>query len=283
MGTPESIGEFVQTKQAQSLAGAVFLGFIVLRAREMSCTGDAVPLPSETMDSGLIRYDAMCTAIAECRRVDEVKEIRDRARAFEVYAKQALNLEAERQAAEIRIRAERKAGELLKEMKQTGQRQRPGDNRKTSANTTSKSTLANLGITRDQSSKWQQLADIPAEEFEAEILKPGPVVSTEGLLNSRILAANPMPARIDRRAMWAWGRLKEFERPILHADAPALLTIDLQELFEVMTEEMQEDVERVAPDLISWLQAFVNRKKRGMHGSNGTAHRNSTGRIQSAG
>lgn len=32
-------------------------------------------------------------------------------------------LEAERKAAEIRIRAERKAGELLREMKETGKRQ----------------------------------------------------------------------------------------------------------------------------------------------------------------
>ncbi len=42
---------------------------------------------------------------------------RDNAMALECYAQQALNMEAERQAAEIRIRAERKAGELLKESK----------------------------------------------------------------------------------------------------------------------------------------------------------------------
>jgi hypothetical protein len=50
--------------------------------------------------------------------VDGAKEIRDRARAVEVYAKQAQNREAERKAAEIRIRTERRAGQLLKEMKQ---------------------------------------------------------------------------------------------------------------------------------------------------------------------
>ncbi len=65
----------------------------------------------------LVRYEAMCSAIAECHRVDEVKEIRDRAVAFQVYAKQALNVEAERQAAKVRVRAERRAGEMLKEMK----------------------------------------------------------------------------------------------------------------------------------------------------------------------
>ena len=39
-------------------------------------------------------------------------------------------------------------------------------------------TLPELGITRDQSSKWQQLADIPEPEFEAEVSKPPSVVGS---------------------------------------------------------------------------------------------------------
>lgn len=64
---------------------------------------------------GLVRYDARCAAIAECHQVDEVKDIRDRALALEMYAKQSLNEEAERGAREIRMLAERKTGELLQE------------------------------------------------------------------------------------------------------------------------------------------------------------------------
>ena len=40
---------------------------------------------------GLVKYDAMCRAITECHKIDEVKDIRDRAKAFEVYAKEAMN------------------------------------------------------------------------------------------------------------------------------------------------------------------------------------------------
>ena len=64
-------------------------------------------------DRALVRYDTMCRAIALAYEVDEVKDIRDKHLAIEVYARQAQNTEAERQAREIRIRAERKAGELL--------------------------------------------------------------------------------------------------------------------------------------------------------------------------
>lgn len=55
----------------------------------------------------------MCRAIAECHSVDEVKDLHDKARALEIYAKQAMNVEAERKATEIRLRAERRAGELM--------------------------------------------------------------------------------------------------------------------------------------------------------------------------
>lgn len=65
-------------------------------------------------------------------------------------------------AAEIRLRAERRAGELLAEMRQKGERKKPGDNRKTSRSTTSQ--LSDLGISRDQSSNWQKVAAIPNME-----------------------------------------------------------------------------------------------------------------------
>ena len=52
----------------------------------------------------------MIEAIDTCHRIDEVRDIRERAIALSVYARQAKNIEAERRAAEIRLRAERKAG-----------------------------------------------------------------------------------------------------------------------------------------------------------------------------
>lgn len=63
----------------------------------------------------LVRYDAACKALAEAKAVDEAKKIRDVAEAMRAYGKQVQNKELEADAWEIRQRAERRMGELIKE------------------------------------------------------------------------------------------------------------------------------------------------------------------------
>lgn len=107
----------------------------------------------------LIRYEAARQAIAEYKTVDEVKDFRDKALAIEAYAKQANDYELERDAAIARVRAERRCGELLAEMEKATGARGTGSNQyqqaevRSSAATAPK-TLSDLGITKDQSSKW---------------------------------------------------------------------------------------------------------------------------------
>lgn len=187
-------------------------------------------------DGQLVRYDSMCRAIAEAYDVDEVKDIRDKSLALEAYFRQAKNTDAERKACEIRLRAERKAGELLKRMEESGERQRRGKPAETSSTT----TLSELGITRDQSAKWQQLAAVPEETFEAALAAPEKP-STTRIVNGHRKVEKPM----DPRALWLWGRLRDFERD--------LLGLDQADLISEMTEAMQADVSRLAPLVSEWL------------------------------
>lgn len=158
--------------------------------------------------TGLVKYDAMCHAIAVCERVDEAKDIRDKALALEKYMAQAENLEAERLAINVRLRAERRCGVLLKEMKANGERA-SGHGDQKSGSKPSTPNLDDLGVSKDQSSRFQQLADVPDDEFEAALADPESKPSTAGVIRqSKATNAPPM----DKHALWIWGRLRDFER-----------------------------------------------------------------------
>ena len=136
------------------------------------------------MAISMVKYDAMCTAIEAARQVDEVKDIRDKALAIQMYAKQAKNLDAERHAAEIRVRAERKCGELLAAMPKAVPRGSNQFQAKEQVSNTATHPLSDLGITRDQSSTWQKLASVPESTFE-EAIAQQEIPTTSGVLNHR--------------------------------------------------------------------------------------------------
>ena len=91
--------------------------------------------------------------------------------AWEAYSRQARDTENERRACEIRLRAERKAGELLSRMEKAG-----GNANLLRGSTMqprqSTPTLSDLGISKNQSHRWQQLAAVPADQFEAALASP---------------------------------------------------------------------------------------------------------------
>lgn len=127
----------------------------------------------QVSDLSLTRYNAMRQAITEAVRVDEVKDIRDKAEALRIYLKQAgESLEDQNKIAEIKIRAERRAGELLAEMPKAsgadyGGKPSIDGNRLLPSNPPP--TLADLGISKMQSSRYQTLASIPEDIFEETI------------------------------------------------------------------------------------------------------------------
>lgn len=129
------------------------------------------------MDTKLAKYDAAKHALAEAKAVDEVKNIHDVAAAMKAYARQSEDKQLEIDASEIRIRAERRLGELIREQKETvglqsGARGKAGPGRGKNGVTQEDSvlddrpTLADAGISKKLSSRSQAIAGIPEEEFE---------------------------------------------------------------------------------------------------------------------
>ena len=190
-----------------------------------------------TSSHRLVRYDAMCRAIDEAHRVDEVKDIRDRALALEYYNRQAQNTDAELQACQIRLRAERKAGQLLTVLLKHG-----GDTKSKSAETTS--ILKANGISKDQSSQWQKLGAMPQREFDTAMDSAAGIPTTKGVLRAM---AEPQQRAGSPEAVFFWGRLMDFERIGLLEQKPA-------DLIETMLEHMKNDVHRLAPKVSQWLK-----------------------------
>jgi len=111
----------------------------------------------------LTHFNKAKNELALATSVDEIKTIRGKAEALRAYAKQAgESLEMQNQCAEIKIRAERRAGEIIPEKIEHG-----GDRR--SESRLHDETLKDLDITRTQSHRWQAIASVPEEAFEEHI------------------------------------------------------------------------------------------------------------------
>jgi len=117
--------------------------------------------------SHLVKYNAARIALAEAHKVDEVKDIRNKAEAMAAYARQAKDTEMVAWVTEIKVRAERRAGQLLAEMpKAKGTRGTGSNQHEVRSYDTTAPTLSEMGITKDESSRWQKLAGVSDDKFE---------------------------------------------------------------------------------------------------------------------
>ena len=113
-------------------------------------------------------------ALAQAQSVDEVCQLRDRAAAVRAYARKAkLGQDILFNAATIKLRAERRLGEILQQTELA--KASPG-NQHTQADPMSPDkdlpvTLKELGLTKSESSRSQQIAELPEEAFEQYLQK----------------------------------------------------------------------------------------------------------------
>lgn len=113
---------------------------------------------------GLLCLADACRALAEAKQIEEVIDLRDRAQAVQHYMRQrGESALAMLDAAELKLRAERRLGELLAEMPK-----HPGG-RPTENQSHDVTGLSGLGIGRMDSSRWQKLASIDDEKWEEHI------------------------------------------------------------------------------------------------------------------
>ncbi|MCA9234317.1 MAG: hypothetical protein KDA44_02545 [Planctomycetales bacterium] len=109
---------------------------------------------------GLALLDRANRLLEQARSLEDLKSVRDAAEAARTFAKAAqLGLELQNRAAELKLRAERKAGAFLSGLGLHG-----GDRRSKTRNVSL--NLDDLGIKKHQSRRWQMAASVPDADFE---------------------------------------------------------------------------------------------------------------------
>lgn len=117
-----------------------------------------------TEERKMLCLESACNLIAEARNLDEVKGIRDLASAAALLAKErSLSRQVALDALEIKLRAERRMGEMLREV--VAPKGRPGKMYDDSTFI----SLADVGLSRNDSSRFQRLASIPEDAFEGHL------------------------------------------------------------------------------------------------------------------
>lgn len=125
----------------------------------------------------LVRYEAARHALRVATQVDEVKDIRDKALALAEYARQAKDTELMDNCNKLKLRAERRIGELVAETELAKGGRPPKTDVEKSLNSTpnktgettapvSPPTLAAIGLSKKQSSDFQAIAAIAEDKFE---------------------------------------------------------------------------------------------------------------------
>ena len=144
------------------------------------------------MTTTLTVFDEAYRSIMVAKKIDEVKEIRDKAEALRVYAKQqGQGLEMQNACAEIKIRAERRAGELLREMERSKGGYACLFQPETSMSEYS-AALSEANVSRATAHRWQTIAELPEETFEEEIAT---TKDNRGELTTARLLPKEHPAR----------------------------------------------------------------------------------------
>ena len=125
----------------------------------------------------ILLYDKARAAIAECKQVDDVKEFMNRVAAMREYHRQANDRTGEIDMVEIRIRAVRRLGEVVKVERDAGRMASqgtpapgPGRGNKNAVVASDRVlSLSDMGIGKDLSAQAGKLANMPESTFEREV------------------------------------------------------------------------------------------------------------------
>ena len=123
--------------------------------------GERVNAPEDA----LVYLDNAKQGIESANDVLTLKDIHDKLSAVKVFCKAAkVSFEITQRCSELKIRCERRAGDLLSDMEKHPPGPSGGDRSRIG---TEPPRLTDLGISKNQSSRWQAIAAVPDEDHSS--------------------------------------------------------------------------------------------------------------------
>jgi len=178
---------------------------------------------AQTPASSLASLAAARLVLAEATDVAAVATLVDRLEVVRVAARKArLSLKAQNDWATLKLEAERKAGEMLTELR------RAGELRAGRPNADDASALSGFGISQQQSSRWQRLSSVPEDAFRSwvrEVTESGSEVTEVGLKSFAARIQRPEPTYVRPSAMvpGVASTVPSRSSPIADGQAPGMI------------------------------------------------------------
>jgi hypothetical protein len=201
-----------------------------------------------------VSYQKAVTAIKECDAIDEAKDWADKMSALALYYKQSKDKTLEDYAKRIRIRAERRMGELLRQFDGKGNNQySKEDSTADHTKLSQKETAEDIGLSKWQKDQSIRLSNIPEETFN-EMVESENVPTLSQLAE---LGTKKTVKVVNQNNKDSWKvneRLKEIAKLLKEYDA--IYTI------EGMDQDLIESTVKTISEIENWFDTFiVNIKK----------------------
>lgn len=170
-------------------------------------------------------YMAAQNALANCSQVDECKDWADKAAALASYARQSQDDQLEKMAQRIRSRAIRRAGELLQQIEPaSGART---DLKPSMGAHTRSDAARDAGMSRHQQIQSTRIANIPDDEFEAQVDSDTPPtlsqLASQGMKPRNIVDLGGRDPKEFNRAMHYVGAFDDAARSLAKQDHEGIL------------------------------------------------------------
>ncbi|MGH3429173.1 MAG: hypothetical protein ACRDQZ_16665 [Mycobacteriales bacterium] len=207
------------------------------------------------------RYEAARTAIAECDRIDELKDLADKQAALASYARLSKDTSLHQLALRIQSRAIRRAGELLKQIPRGDEATRYGQDGAVPPVTRTQAA-DDAGLSERQRKTALQVASVPADDFERQVESETPPTVTRlaTLGRSPRDYSQPRAVRVDVNRVISV-TIMNIHALALAEPPAALLELDLREIGESDAADWAAMLIEALPILVALRDRLLSRAK----------------------